>query len=212
MTTKKGIALFDLDGTITSKDTFLEFLKYTHGLLYFYLCMIINTPFIILYFLKIYPNHKLKERYFSFFYKNTGVNELKEKGDFFAHAILPKICYPDAIKILNWHKENGHDIYILTASSNIWLEKWCNKNNFNLIATEFEVIDGFYTGKIKGKNCYGLEKSIRIKNILNINDYLESYGYGDSPSDKHFLSIVKNPYLMSLTEKNIIKYWNKNIH
>jgi len=198
----KGIAVFDMDGTITAKDTFLEFLKYSNGSWGLWRCMILNMPFIVLYYLKLYPNHKLKERFFSFFFKGKDAEAIKTLGQAFSRDVLPGLCYQSALDIIDKHKSKGHDVYILTASSDVWLNNWCKNNGLHLMATVFEVKHGLYTGKIEGANCYGYEKARRLKPLLEDGGYNISYGYGDSLSDKYFLALVQKPFLMKLTSEN----------
>ncbi len=193
---KKGVAFFDFDGTISFKDSFIEFIRFTHGSLRLYLCVLSNAPFIFLFYLNLYPNQKLKERFFSFFYKGVSEDKLIQEGKQFTNEILKHICYDYALKRIEWHKTQDHDIYLLTASSSIWLGHWCKHNDLKIIGTNFETLNGKYTGKIDGKNCYGIEKIIRIKPILN--NYKVSYGYGDSQSDKHYLKQMTYSYLQAL--------------
>lgn len=203
----KGIAVFDFDGTISSKDSFLEFIKFSRGRLLLYRCILINGPFILLFYLKLYSNQKLKEKFFSYCFKGISSKEIYEKGRLFSRDIIPKICYNDALKIIDWHKRQGHEIFILTASSEIWLGEWCRKNGLELICTNFEFRKGKFTGKINGKNCHGVEKYIRIEKLLKNYNFEESYAYGDSDSDLHFISLVKYRFKMALTESNVKNRW-----
>ncbi|MDO5980493.1 HAD-IB family hydrolase [Flavivirga spongiicola] len=205
------IAVFDLDGTITSKDTYLEFIKFCKGTLFFYLGIVVLSPFIILFYLKLYNNNRLKECFFSFFFKGYKASELKKKGVEFSETILPALCYKSALNVLKWHQEQEHDIIILTASSDIWLKQWCASNNYELKSTQFETIDDCFTGKIKGNNCFGIEKRTFLTEYLKNKNYAFSYGYGDSSSDKHFLELTNQSYLMKLDSDNVDKYW-KNEH
>ncbi|MBJ7427801.1 MAG: HAD-IB family phosphatase [Bacteroidia bacterium] len=200
---KKGVAFFDFDGTISFKDSFLEFIKYSKGKEQLILCVIINAPFVLLYYIHCYSNHKLKERFFSYFFKNCSEVELTEKGNLFSQNQLPKICYPSALLLIQWHKEQNHDIYILTASSSIWLNNWCKTNHLKLIATEFETMNGVYTGKIVGKNCHGQEKENRIKDLFLSYNWNESYGYGNEKSDRFYLNKMRYKLNAPLNEKNV---------
>jgi len=208
MILKKGVAFFDFDNTITFKDSFIEFIKFTKGKHKLIGCILLNSPFIILYYLKCYSNKKLKERFFSFFFKNCLKSELDKKGSIFSKNHLSKLCYTSALRLIQWHKEQGHEVYILTASSRIWLNDWCTENGLLLIATEFETINGKYTGKITGKNCYGKEKENRIKDLFEDYNFEESYGYGNDNSDKFFLDKVKNPFYSTLNDKNVHRIMN----
>ena len=200
---KKGVAFFDFDGTITFKDSFMEFVKYSNGSFQLVLCIFLNAPFIVLYYLKLYSNHQLKEGFFSFFFKNSLETEVTAKGVLFSKNQLSKICFPSAMRLIQWHKAQNHDVYILTASSNIWLNDWCKTNNLILIGTEFETINGFYTGKIAGENCHGQEKLNRIKALLNQYNPEETYGYGNEKSDSYYLNKMRFELNAPLNENNV---------
>ena len=117
------------------------------------------------------------------------------------------MCYSSAMNIIDWHKSEGHDIYLLTASSGIWLDAWCKANEIFLIGTDFEVREGKYTGKLEGENCYGENKLKRIQPLLEKYNHSFTYGYGDSKSDQFYLAALQNSYLMPLNKKNTFKKW-----
>jgi HAD superfamily hydrolase (TIGR01490 family) len=201
------LAVFDLDGTITTKDTYLEFIKYAVGNGHYYLGLAVLSPYIIAYYLKLYPNYRLKEKFFSYYFKGEVVESLNSKGDLYSTDEIPKITRQGALKVLNWHKSEGHTILILSASADIWLEKWCNFNKFELICTKFEVSNGHYTGQIEGENCFGEEKKKRLESYLKAGNFEFSYGYGDSSADKYFLELVDVPYLMPLEKEKVENLW-----
>jgi phosphatidylglycerophosphatase C len=206
---KTTIAVFDLDGTITNKDTFLEFIKYYRGSIKFYTGLLVLFPFVILFYLKLYSNNRLKECFFYYFFKGKPAIEIDKKGDKFSTEILPLLSRKPAIDILEWHQNKNHDILILSASSDIWLKKWCMSKNYKLICTSFKKNKNSYTGKIDGENCFGTRKRELLFDFLNKNNYSFSYGYGDSKSDKYFLELVDRPYLMKLNKKNVKIFWNE---
>lgn len=193
-----GIAFFDLDGTITKKDTYIEFIKYARGKLFFLFGITVLSPFILLFYLKIIPNYKLKEYFFSFFFKNYSETQLNSIGKLFCESKMPRLIYKTAIERIKWHQNKNHRIIILTASSPIWLSDWCAKHKIELIGTKFESINGKFTGKIDGKNCFGEQKKVIVKKILSTNKYSETYGYGDSKSDLPFLNELDYTYFGSL--------------
>lgn len=206
----RTIAVFDLDGTITDKDTYLEFIKYSKGKTAYYLGFLILSPFIVLYFLKIVSNHRLKERFFSYFFRGQDYSKIKEDGDRFSEFVLPSLFRKSALRVLEWHIDQKHEVLILSASADIWLKKWCKTNNFQLLCTEFEVRKDEYTGRLKGNNCFGIDKKIRLREFLSKKNYTYSFGYGDSDADKYFLELVDEPYLMKLTSANVLNYWKNN--
>jgi HAD superfamily hydrolase (TIGR01490 family) len=201
---EKRIAIFDFDGTITPKDTFIEFIKYVHGPFKYYWFLFTRSPLIAFYYLRIIPNHRLKEIFFSYFFKGWEENALRTKGEQFCDELITAMCFPAALQVLESHKQRNDDILILTASSDIWLGKWCQDHKFQIIGTNYQIENGIITGKIAGKNCHGKEKWERIKTLIRSYDY--SYGYGDSQSDMHFISPLTEQYFFPLNDANVKKF------
>lgn len=188
------LALFDFDGTISTKDSFMEFTKFSVGLPRFILSFFILSPLFVLYFLKLFPNHKLKEIFITYHFKNWSEKKFSDIADQYSRESLPQIIKNDALEKIRWHQQNNHDIYVVSASIEQWLKEWCNTHNLKLIATQLEISDGKITGKLAGTNCYGPEKVNRIQQHLNLSDYEHIYAYGDSGGDKEMLQIANEPF------------------
>ena len=52
---------FDFDGTLTTRDTLLEFIRYACGTPRFLLGFLIHSPLLVLMKLRLYPNGRTKE-------------------------------------------------------------------------------------------------------------------------------------------------------
>ena len=189
-----SIAFFDFDGTLTKKDSFLEFLKFECGLINFYWGFAFHAPFLIAMKLKLYPNWKAKERVLTYFLKGKEKNQLERSADLFCKNKLPELMRKTGLKQLQEHIERGDKVYIVSASASLWVKPWCKAMNLNLIATELEVKEGKITGKILGENCYGPQKVVRIKKVEIIDNYELIYAYGDSSGDKEMLAIADQAY------------------
>ena len=57
----KKIVAFDFDGTLTSKDTLLEFIRYAKGAKDFWLGFLQYAHLLVLMKLGLYPNWKAKQ-------------------------------------------------------------------------------------------------------------------------------------------------------
>ncbi|UZS00102.1 HAD-IB family hydrolase [Chondrinema litorale] len=188
------LALFDFDGTITYKDTFIEIIKYQKGVFDFFIGFLILSPILLLYKLKIILNWRAKEMVLSYFFKDMDVEEFGKKCESFTNEVLPKLIRPDALIQIQEHLRKEHRVIIVSASADLWLKYWCFQNNVELISSKLENKDGKITGKLLGKNCYGQEKVNRIKEIINLQYYKYIYAYGDSKGDKQMLSIATNSF------------------
>ncbi|MTI38748.1 HAD-IB family hydrolase [Fulvivirga lutimaris] len=190
----KTLALFDFDGTITTKDSFIEFLKFHKGNLNFLLGFTWLSPYLVAMKLGLIPNWKAKEIVLKYFLANLSVEDMKKVSADFSLRIIPALIRNKAIDRIKKHQENGDDIYLVSASAENWLKPWCDQIGMKLIGTRLETIDGKITGKIDGNNCYGPEKVARIKAEINISNYSEIYAYGDSRGDKEMLALADHPH------------------
>lgn len=188
------IAFFDFDGTITTSDTLIKFIRFAIGDLKFIFGMIVLSPMLLLYKLKVIPNYKAKQMLISWFFKDMDEERFKDLANEYSLKHIDSILNLDAIDKLKWHKEQNHKIVIVSASMECWIQAWARKNNYELIATKLEMKDRKLTGKFLTKNCFGQEKVNRIKEKYNLDEYEFIYAYGDSSGDKEMLSIANQGF------------------
>jgi len=185
----KPIAFLDFDGTITTRDSFLEFIKYCKGHIAFYFGFLLHAPFLIAYKLGIISNQRAKEMILRYFFGKMTAEEFADCCERFVREITPSLIRPKAAKEIRKLKEAGAEVVIVSASPVDWVGKWSESMKLPCIATNLVVRDNRITGHIDGKNCYGLEKVRRIKEAYDLDSYSTVYCYGDTPGDKHMLSL-----------------------
>lgn len=74
----KQIVAFDFDGTITNRDTLLEFIKFAKGKTAFYLGFLLHLPWLLAMKCHLYPNWKTKQMIFSYFFKGVNLDEFDD--------------------------------------------------------------------------------------------------------------------------------------
>lgn len=188
------VAFFDFDGTITKKDSFLDFVKFTHGKFKLRLGLFLYIFQILGYQLKWVSGQKIKEIFLTHYYKGVSEDQFKELGMRYCNSKLSEIIHTKALKRIEWHKNQGHHVVVVTASLSQWIKPWCDQLEIDLIATEIEIRDQQLTGKLKGKNCNGSEKVLRIKYIYDLDTVTYSYAYGNSSGDKELLAIADEKF------------------
>jgi phosphatidylglycerophosphatase C len=191
---KQTLALFDFDGTITYKDTLLEFIKFYKGQKSFYSGILFLSPILILFKLKLIKNWKAKEIFLSHFFKGELIEDFQNKCDLFCSTVVPGLLRPKALEKIKQHQQQGDKVIIVSASAENWISAWCATLSIELLATKLEVKSGRLTGKIEGANCYGPEKVIRVKNYLGDHSYSKIYAYGDSGGDRELLAYATNAH------------------
>lgn len=193
MCEKPTVAVFDFDGTLIRKDSFLEFIKFVFGKRAFLTGFFLNSPYLVAFKLKLYPNWKAKERVFSYFFRGMAYEQFCRLGQDFA-AALPAMQKSRQVDALRNHKLAGHRVYVVSASVEEWVAPWClNLGVDNVLATNVEVKEGRLTGRLLSKNCYGQEK---VNRLLEVEPERNSYilhAYGDSRGDKEMLAFADFP-------------------
>lgn len=190
----KSVAFFDFDGTLTFKDAFQKFLQFSVSKSKYLTGMIILAPVIIAYKLKFIPNYKAKQIVFSWFFSGMEIENFQKLCQSFNEQVIPGMLRPEAMKKLEWHKANGHEVLVVSANFDLILDAWCRKNKIGLICTCLAVKDGKVTGNFSSRNCYGAEKVVRIQELFNLQEFKDIYAYGDSSGDRPMLSLANNPF------------------
>ena len=189
-----SIAFFDFDGTISDKDSMVEFIKFAVGKYRYYYGLLKLSPTLVLYSLSIISNNIAKEKLLSNYFKGWYVEEFESLAEKYSESALNQIIKPSAIEKIKWHQEQGHKVVVVSASIDSWLKKWCDHYQIELIATQLEFKNGKLTGRFSTKNCYGIEKVNRIKTQFDLTKFEQIYAYGDSAGDKEMLAISTHPY------------------
>src|SRR3990167_9550472 len=118
------LAIFDFDGTITCRDGFIPLMFFTHGVFRAALNLILVSPVLFLYFIKVLPNWKAKEIVFAFFYKGWPEVKFNQCARGYALDRLSAFVRGAAQGRLQWHKKMGHKIVVVSASFESYLGVW----------------------------------------------------------------------------------------
>ena len=184
------LALFDFDGTITTDDSLIKFIRFVVGDTKFVIGITVLSPMLTAYKLKFIPNYKAKQYMLSYFFKGMSEEKFLQVANEYSLNHIDTILRPKAMEKITWHKEQGHKIVIVSASIECWLKPWCDKHGLDLIATKLEIQDGIVTGRLSTKNCYGIEKANRIRDAYNLDAFQTIYAYGDSRGDRELLGLA----------------------
>lgn len=189
------VAVFDFDGTLTKRDSFLPFLCWAVGWPQFLWGMLILSLVLVKLALKLTPNGRAKEAFLTHFLSSWTEEKLLRVAQSFAVRELPKMLRPEAVKRLRWHEQQGHQLVVVSASPEVYLLPWAQSMGFSqVLGTRLEVKSGIVTGRILGKNCYGPEKVERLKAWLGDFSGYCLYAYGDSKGDRELLAAAKYAY------------------
>ncbi len=188
------LALFDFDGTISTKDTIFNFIKFSCNKGKIFFGFFILMPVFILYGIKLLSHHKAKEIILTYYFKGWDKNKLLEWADRYAKEVLPNIIRPAAIDKINWHLKQNHKVTIVSGSLDILISSWCKERDLDLICTELDLNNDTITGKLASNNCFAKEKPIRIKEKYTLEKFSHIYAYGDSSGDRPMMALADESY------------------
>lgn len=190
----KPIAFFDFDGTITTKDTLLEIIKFRHGNAKFYMGFLLHSPYLVMMKLGLMSNQAAKQKIWQWFFGGMKVEDFQVYCEQFAAERLPSLIRPKALTEIDKLKQAGAEIVVVSASAEDWLRPWCHQLQVGLMGTRLEVVNGKITGRINGKNCHGEEKVRRIRAVYDLSQFKGIYCYGDTSGDKPMLALADHAF------------------
>lgn len=183
----KQIVAFDFDGTLTTKDTLIAFIRYAKGSMRFWMGFLRYSPLLVLMKLGLYPNWKVKQKVFSHFFKGVTIEAFNDLCQRFAQDNL-HLLRPQGIKTLMQAQDDGAEVVIVSASIDNWVQPFFA--DVTVLGTQIEMNNGLLTGRFLTQNCYGQEK---VNRILALYPHREDYhltAYGDSRGDKELLAFA----------------------
>ncbi len=195
---KKKIYCLDFDGTITTADTLLAFIRYAKGDFAFLLGFLLYSPLLVLMKLHLYPNWKAKQRLFSYFFRGMRIERFDKLCQDFALA-NQHLLRPAAVQLIHEACSRGNQVLVVSASIDNWVSPFFLQRNLQavtVLGTKIEVEDGKVTGRFLSANCYGEEKVRRLCEALNITATSEERNmmyisaFGDSRGDKEMLAFA----------------------
>lgn len=188
------IYAFDFDGTLTSRDTLLEFIRFVKGDKFFLLCMLYYLPLLLLMKMGLYPNWKVKQKVFAHCFKGMKLSDFNNWCARFAHD-KASVLRPKGVQKIGEILEAGDRVVIVSASINNWVEPFfAGLSGVFVIGTMIENRDGVITGRFLIRNCYGEEK---VRRLLQLYPERQDYwlvAYGDSRGDFELLDFANESH------------------
>lgn len=203
---KKKLYCFDFDGTLTTSDTLLEFIRYAKGTGRFLLVFLMYSPLLVLMKLHLFPNWKAKQLIFAHLFAGMRIEKFdalcRDFAEEYQHLLRPK-----GVTLVHEALVAGAQVFIVSASIDNWVRPFFKVRGLDgvrVLGTQIEVIDGRLTGKFKSNNCYGEEKVHRICEALSaptstsspasaapfVRSQYEIEAFGDSRGDKEMLAFA----------------------
>jgi phosphatidylglycerophosphatase C len=183
---ERTVAAFDFDGTLSTRDNFVPFLRRVAGTAAVSRAMAIGSARIAARPRARRSRDELKAMVLRDLFAGYDAEALDEIGRGFAFEIIQRHLRPDMVQRADWHRTQAHTLVIVSASLGVYLRPIAEQLRFDhVLCTELEVgPDDTLTGEMQGANVRGLEKARRLDELL-AGRPAYVWAYGDSSGDKY---------------------------
>jgi phosphatidylglycerophosphatase C len=189
----RTIAAFDVDGTLTKRDTLVPFLASIVGWPALARAAARSTPALVPIALGRGDRDAAKERMLVRLLGGRRYDDIARAGVSYGREVVPGLVRPEMRDRLQWHRDQGHEVVLVSAGLDVYLRHTAEVLGANgLLCTRLEVDgDGRCTGRMVGGNCRGPAKAQRLLAHLGRDD-ATIWAYGDSTGDDEMLDLAEH--------------------
>jgi phosphatidylglycerophosphatase C len=190
-----AVAAFDLDGTLTTSDCVVPFLRRLAGIRGIARA-VARRPGEVAASVARLDRDRLKEAVVGRVYAGRLVADVELAGKDFAAEIERTRLRPDVLARLRWHQGEGHRTVIVSASLRDYVAPLAASLGIDhVLCTAVATDDGRYTDRLLGGNCRGSAKVARLHEWLVENELRQVplWAYGDSSGDRYMLAAADHP-------------------
>lgn len=185
-----NLALFDFDGTITTCETFPNFMQIAVAPHRLALGKLQLAPLIVGYRLGLVSGTRARSGIVKFAFHGVAQAGVAIAGEAMARDILPRLLREEAMERIGWHKARGDVVVVVSGGFDLYLSHWCRQHGLELLCSRLESIDGILTGRYLGEQCVGEEKCRRIRQKYQLAKFARVYAYGDTVEDLAMLAMA----------------------
>ncbi|MBB3228873.1 HAD superfamily hydrolase (TIGR01490 family) [Luteibacter sp. Sphag1AF] len=189
-----NLALFDFDGTITTREMFGDFVRHAVSRPRRLAGNFIFAPLIIGYKAGWVTGNTIRASVVRFGFRGVPHATVSELAAQFCEIAVPGVLREVAMRRILWHKERGDKVVVVSGGLDIYLSHWCEKHGLELVCSRLESRDGVLTGRYREAQCIGEEKRRRVSEAYDLNTYEHIYAYGDTKDDMEMLEMAQTRF------------------
>lgn len=184
------LALFDFDHTITTCDSYARFLRKVATPAQLATAKWQAGPWVFGYRVGLVSAHALRARVTRLVFSGRSLDEMAAHGADHARNALPGMLRAEMLRRIDWHQAQGHEVVLVSASLDLYLQPWCAQHDLSLICNKLEHHAGVLSGRYADGDC-GPHKAAQIRLRYDLSHYACVHAYGDSREDKPMLALAQ---------------------
>lgn len=191
---RRNLALFDFDGTMTSRDVYGVFVAMAVPQWRLILALVFAWPLIIAYrygWLSGVSGRAIVA--WVGFYRARCVT-VEAVAQRVATVNIPALIRPEIWAKLSAHLTRGDQVAVVSGSFDLYLRPWCEQHGLHLFCSSLQRSGERFTGRYAGFQCVGAEKVRRVLAHFDVEQFAEIYAYGDTPDDRELLALAHRKF------------------
>jgi len=193
-----AIAIFDLDGTITHRDTLFPLVLRHLARRPWQLLRLAGVLPAVLRFAFDRDRGALKQSLLRMTLRGTRRAEIAALATEFVRDKIAHGCFRDALATIRRHRDAGHYLVLMSASVDFYVAEFGRQLDFDhVISTEVRWQGERLEGTLISANRRGEEKARCVRELLAERGHTESFAYGNSASDLPHLRLVEHGQLVN---------------
>lgn len=188
----RELSVFDFDGTLTWRDSFVPFLRYAFGNYRFGLRLAGSASPHYLY--GGMTRDQMKVRLIRSFLRGVELPWFEERARAYCELYWSRMMRPLGLKAVAEELAAGRLVTLCSASPAQMLRPFAERLGVGLIGTELEVQDGRLTGEIVGRNCRRDEKVNRLRREYGDLSQYYLRAWGNSEGDTELLAAAQEAF------------------
>lgn len=190
----RKVAAFDFDGTLLNGDAVLPFCMLAGGRTRVALTLARNASLFPAIRRDRNRRDDLKAALAHGCFHGLTVGHVGACATAYAKSVVESRLFPSVVERLDWHRSQGHETLIVSASFEVYLRRIAEYLNVDaVLGTRLVQSAGVYTGALDGANVRAEQKAVRLREHLG-NDEFELWAYGNSADDDAMLAMSHHPF------------------
>jgi phosphatidylglycerophosphatase C len=192
------IALFDLDGTITHRDTLFPLVLRQLARRPWNLLRLLAVAPAALRYLFDHDRGALKQSLLRATLRGTSRSELAAASTKFVSETIEHRCYRDALNAIRRHRDAGHYLVLMSASVDFYVPEFGRQLGFDQVISTGVAWNGDrLDGTLTTPNRRGAEKAKCLRALMAERHDSDVFAYGNSSSDLPHLAVAKHGLLVN---------------
>ena len=195
-TTTRVVAAFDFDGTLSTRDNVLPYLRLVCGNVAVARALALAGPDLLASRRDPSRRDAAKATVLRELLAGRREDHLRDLGARFARLVVARHLRPDVVALLEEHRRDGHELVLVSASLDLYLAPVAARLGVtHVIATTLAVDErGRLTGELAAPNVRGAEKVRRLDaHLADAASPAFVHAYGDSAGDNELLARADRP-------------------